>query len=133
MAASRRVFTPCAAKAPSATAMKAFSAPSEKNTRSMLSNNYVLSTKLIARNLLRDDEPTQSLGIGEEVAAWPVVDDAAAAHDERFVRHLQGELGVLLDQEHGELVLGHQALERLEQCFDDDRRQALQRLVHEEQ
>src|SRR5205823_8792818 len=47
--------------------------------------------------------------------------------------YLERELGVLLDEDHGKLVLGEQTLERFQERLDDDRREAFERLVHQEQ
>src|SRR4051794_10463388 len=62
-----------------------------------------------------------------------MVGDAAAVEDQRVLRHLERELGVLLDQDHGERILADQALQRSEQGFDNDRRETLQRFVQEKQ
>src|SRR5437867_983823 len=65
----------------------------------------------ILRILLRHHQAREPLGIGEQLAARAVVDDAAAAHDERGARDLQRELGVLLDQHDGQGIFAEQPLE----------------------
>src|SRR4029077_14737475 len=59
--------------------------------------------------------------------------DPAVDHDIAAVRKLQGVERVLLHQEHGELFLGVELLDRVEDLTRDQRRQAERRLVEKEE
>ena len=61
------------------------------------------------------------------------MDDPAALEDERGLGERERDLGVLLDQDEGGPVLGSQTPDRRRQLLDHDRRQALERLVEQEQ
>src|SRR5262249_26988077 len=58
-----------------------------------------------------DHQTRESLRVGEEVGARAVVGDSSAVQHQRALRHLERELGVLLDQYHGERILANQALQ----------------------
>src|SRR5262249_38621335 len=51
----------------------------------------------------------------------------------RLRGQLQRDLGVLLDQQQRQIVLAFEAVESGEQSIDDDRGEALERLVHQQQ
>src|SRR5271165_93779 len=77
------------------------------------------------QRLMQLVHPSRELGVGEGV------DDLSVLHDEEAIGQSRGEAEVLLDQEDGEAValeLGDGAADLL----DDDRRQALGRLVEHE-
>ena len=58
-------------------------------------------------------------------------DLAAVEHDGAFA-HGERQAGMLLDQQKGEVLLPPQPVDALEHDVDDDRRQALERLVHQQ-
>src|SRR5438046_2984456 len=79
------------------------------------------------------DEALQLRGIAGELRRGRAVNDAAALEDQRVRGVREGDLDVLLDQDgRGALVFDHFP-QRSDKLFDDDRREALERLVEEEQ
>src|SRR5439155_4188143 len=80
-----------------------------------------------------DHQAGQALRIGKQVRAWTAVRDAAAVQHERALRDSERDFRVLLDQHDRKRVLVDQALQGLQQDFDNDGREPLERLVHEQQ
>src|SRR5262249_58982447 len=69
----------------------------------------------------------------QQLLAGPGECDAAVDHDIAAVGELERVEGVLLDQEHGELLLLVERLDRLEDLPRDERGQAQRGLVEEKQ
>src|SRR5688572_33496487 len=69
--------------------------------------------------------------IGPERVRAPRINHAALAHDVDVIDELQRERGVLLDQQDRQAFL-LQLRHRLPHGLDDDRREALARLVHDQ-
>src|SRR5580765_6417463 len=81
----------------------------------------------------RDHQAGEPLRIGEEVGAGTAVGDSTAIQDESVLRDLERKLRVLLDQNDRQRFLADEALQRLQQNFDDDRSEALEGLVQEKE
>src|SRR5438876_6388965 len=59
--------------------------------------------------------------------------DAAAVEDHRVVRDAERYLGVLLDEDQRQGSVGEQSSEYSKESFNDERGEALERLVHQQQ
>ena len=70
---------------------------------------------------------------GRERAAVAGMDDPAAIEHDRPLGEFERDARMLLDQEERQLVFALQAVEALQDGIDDHRRQALERLVHQQQ
>src|SRR6185503_14721704 len=55
-----------------------------------------------------------------ELGRWCPVRDRAALQHDGVARQLQRHVGVLLDQHDGDLAVGEQQVDRLDQLLDDD-------------
>src|SRR6185312_3760351 len=77
-------------------------------------------------------EPRHALRRGEERGARAFMHDLAALQHDDLLGGGERLARMLLDEHDGELVLVLQALDALEHDIDDDRRQALERLVHQQ-
>ena len=75
----------------------------------------------------------EPVGVVEQRPARAGEDDGAAVEDDGVSAKLEREPGVLLDQQQRQIVLALEAVEPGEQRVDDDRRQAFERLVHQQQ
>src|SRR5229473_5387810 len=85
---------------------------------------------------LLQSQPDQALERGvvpEQVLRARAMDDAAALQHDRVARQRQRDLGVLLDQDEGGALVRRHPPDRRGQLLDDDRRQALERLVKQQQ
>src|SRR5229473_574070 len=85
---------------------------------------------------LLQSQPDQALERGvvpEQVLRARAMDDAAALQHDRVARQRQRDLGVLLDQDEGGALLRRHPPDRPGELLDDDRRQALERLVKQQQ
>src|SRR6266404_872525 len=68
--------------------------------------------------------------VGGELARGAGVRDAAALEDKRLRGERKRDLGVLLDEDHGH---AGEVGERLRKLLDDERREALERLIEEQE
>jgi hypothetical protein len=59
-------------------------------------------------------------------------DDRAAVEHDCVLGEVEREARVLLDEHEGQIVFAFEPAERREQHVDDDRRQAFERLVHQQ-
>src|SRR5256885_1806472 len=75
-----------------------------------------------------DDEVREPLRIGEQRLARAVMGDAAAVEDHRVVGDAERHLGVLLDEDKRQGILGDQSIQCLEERFNEDRGEAFERL-----
>src|SRR5262245_61122186 len=80
-----------------------------------------------------DNEAREPLLVGKKLRARTDPGNAAAVQDQGVLRDLERLLRMLLDQDDGQRLLLDQARKGFQQTFDDDRRETLERLVHEEQ
>src|SRR5438132_2768680 len=80
-----------------------------------------------------DHQAGQALRIGEQIRARTGVRDAAAVQHERALRDSQRDFRVLLDEHDRKRILLDESPKGLQQNFDDDGREPLERLVHEQQ
>src|SRR5215510_5324637 len=69
----------------------------------------------------------------QKLASGSAERDAAVDHDITAMRELQGVEGILLHQEHGELFLAVERLDRIEDLACDQRRQAERGFVQEQE
>src|SRR5215470_19495111 len=77
-------------------------------------------------------EGLEHAAVGAQRRARTLVDDTAAFEDHGAVGHAQDLVRVLLDQDGGKTLLAHDPLERRDQLLDDDGREALERLVEQD-
>ena len=79
------------------------------------------------------EQPLLQIAVGGKPRAVDQAVDAAVDHDGDFARHRRRDADVLLDDEHGDVALLAEPDQHLLDLGDDDRRQALGRLVHHQQ
>ena len=73
------------------------------------------------------------VGVGGQLFGGTVDHHLAGFHDVAGVGHRQGDRGVLLDQQHGDALLGVDAGDDAENVLDQDGRQAQRGLVEQHQ
>ncbi len=79
------------------------------------------------------EEPLLQIAVGAQLGGARLVRDPAVDQHEDAVGHGGGHAEVLLDQQHRDRPLGGEVLEHRHHLVDDDRREALGRLVHDEE
>ena len=72
------------------------------------------------------------IGIGAELLTWTPMDDLTSVEHDGFPRQLQGEAGVLLDDNDRETVVVDEIGDHVHQLLDDDRCEALHRFVEQQ-
>src|SRR4051794_5911261 len=82
--------------------------------------------------VLHPEEAALQLGVGGELARRRLGEDPPGDHHQLALGHRRGDRQVLLDHEDRQAV-GREPLERLDQRLDDRRREALGRLVHDQE
>src|SRR5215831_3312929 len=73
------------------------------------------------------------LRCGDQFGARSGEDDPAAIEDDRLLSEVEREAGVLLDQQQRQLVFAPDPGEPGQHRIDNERRQALERLIHQQQ
>ncbi len=79
------------------------------------------------------EQPLLQFAVAGEPRALDDAVDAAVDHDGDLLGHRRRDADVLLDDEHGDVALLAEPDQHLLDLRDDDRRQTLRRLVHDEQ
>jgi Ca2+-binding RTX toxin-like protein len=83
--------------------------------------------------VLQAEMPGEQIGLGEQRRGGAAMDDAAAVENHGVVGNGQHLMGVLLDDDGGHALIAHQATDGDKQILDNDRREALQRLIEQQQ